>query len=863
MVKADMNRDYYGDLDLPPTADINDIKKQFKKLALIYHPDRNPGRESEVTTKFQRIQSAHEVLTDAHEKARYDAVRSRSKSFASTAYTSHARGNPYANAGSQWPPPPKAPTARKPTGPPPSHGAQRYRNFETPKSSSYDPPPEGPGARAHMYTAWENMKQSQKPSPSQSWQNFQSQGPTAAQAFGTRRAERARQNQSRDYASKYAPDEGSYRKYSVPRDRDSFDYDGESSSPRGTTPRRSRSTGVPRRNGFMPSDPEGDEPPATNTSAYRRTNPPPTSTPDDFSNLKSSRSSQPMADPLKQFREQTDNPCEPRLSTPYATHGGEKTNPFDFPDLGRSKSTREPPTAFASTQKTFSSTDMPRTSSDPNLGSKNRNGASRPTAAGKARQQARPATDADSEDSDYIPRGKAGHKPSPGENREKFLSSEARKAAAATAGAKANTTMPSAPMEGTTKAGPTNTKEDDGTRIFEFNVDDDLFTTTKAQDKPPASTGAENVGSTFSPKDWDGKFDDAGFFTPEQRTEYGKGRVGPKSRGRSPPKPRPGAPREAPTASTEPGTSQEPIPQDWAQYFKPQTFIPPQQTKPRIPRSGVRRPRAPRSTSAVVDDDDDEDSSDGPPLFMASNMSGRTTFSGNGVKIGAPVDADSPDAMDIDTPPVVPSAPDVPVIPAMGKTPSDRPPSPVAVPPNLPSRAEGSKDKQSAQPTTNGEDMKINLDSLKQTEPIKQPTASGLNSFDDLISSLPFESRASLILPTAESFIPKAPPSPLTLTQATYADYVAEFKFYMNQWSNLNTRFVLHFAARKKQTMQFVDDFEHASDGLLNSYLEGLHEDQKIRTTWNEATKDYEIALKHFQGVQLKAKGLGLGKTAN
>lgn len=32
MVKPDLSRDYYGDLDLPPNADVADVKKQFKKL---------------------------------------------------------------------------------------------------------------------------------------------------------------------------------------------------------------------------------------------------------------------------------------------------------------------------------------------------------------------------------------------------------------------------------------------------------------------------------------------------------------------------------------------------------------------------------------------------------------------------------------------------------------------------------------------------------------------------------------------------------------------------------------------------------------------------------------------------------------
>lgn len=34
MAKADFNRDYYADLELPPTADVADVKKQFRKLGL-------------------------------------------------------------------------------------------------------------------------------------------------------------------------------------------------------------------------------------------------------------------------------------------------------------------------------------------------------------------------------------------------------------------------------------------------------------------------------------------------------------------------------------------------------------------------------------------------------------------------------------------------------------------------------------------------------------------------------------------------------------------------------------------------------------------------------------------------------------
>ncbi|CEJ84664.1 hypothetical protein VHEMI03543 [[Torrubiella] hemipterigena] len=98
-------RDYYADLELPPNADEQEIKKQFRKLALKYHPDRNPGREAEVNSKFQVIQTAHEVLSDSESKAKYDASRNRAGSRYPT--SSGVRGNPWANAASNFPPPPR------------------------------------------------------------------------------------------------------------------------------------------------------------------------------------------------------------------------------------------------------------------------------------------------------------------------------------------------------------------------------------------------------------------------------------------------------------------------------------------------------------------------------------------------------------------------------------------------------------------------------------------------------------------------------------------------------------------------------------------------------------------------------------
>ncbi|ORY03865.1 DnaJ domain-containing protein, partial [Clohesyomyces aquaticus] len=72
MVKPDASRNYYSDLEISANADDNEIRKAFRQLALKYHPDRNPGRESEFVTKFQQIQAAHEVLSDPQLRLKYD-----------------------------------------------------------------------------------------------------------------------------------------------------------------------------------------------------------------------------------------------------------------------------------------------------------------------------------------------------------------------------------------------------------------------------------------------------------------------------------------------------------------------------------------------------------------------------------------------------------------------------------------------------------------------------------------------------------------------------------------------------------------------------------------------------------------------
>lgn len=64
-------RDYYEVLGVEKSADAEEIKRAYRRLAMKYHPDRNPG-DAEAEAKFKEAAEAYEVLADAQKRGIYD-----------------------------------------------------------------------------------------------------------------------------------------------------------------------------------------------------------------------------------------------------------------------------------------------------------------------------------------------------------------------------------------------------------------------------------------------------------------------------------------------------------------------------------------------------------------------------------------------------------------------------------------------------------------------------------------------------------------------------------------------------------------------------------------------------------------------
>ncbi|KAI0432559.1 hypothetical protein F5Y09DRAFT_141050 [Xylaria sp. FL1042] len=311
MPKWDKTRNYYADLELQPSASSDEIKRQFKKLALKYHPDRNPGREAEVNPKFQVIQSAHEILTDETLKRQYDEAR--------RTYTSRypgasgVKGNPWQDAAKAYPPPPR----RQPTTQArPTSGAQRYENFASsmPRNPRPHTPKDDPQFRRSTAEAWDHIR------PSASRRNTQTRPTTPGRAPPGRAPTSATRDSRPGPAP--VPPRTAYQKQ-----------------------KQEAAFGTSKKTGFTPRSANvADEPPVTNKNYFTNRTHSNLFTEPEATSEGHSDSASAAADLFAPFR---DKFMDNRQRTPYHTPGGERTSLFDSnPGLGRSTSTRTPPRSF-------------------------------------------------------------------------------------------------------------------------------------------------------------------------------------------------------------------------------------------------------------------------------------------------------------------------------------------------------------------------------------------------------------------------------------------------------------------------------------------------------------------------------------
>ncbi|PHH72778.1 hypothetical protein CDD82_5802 [Ophiocordyceps australis] len=790
--------DYYADLELPPTADVQEVKKQFKKLALKYHPDRNPGREDEVNSKFQTIQSAHEILSDPQRKAKYDATLGRTGRFPGS---SGVRGNPWEHVSQQFPTPPRRnATTRNATS-----GAQRWRDRFSPGVP--------PTARQHPTADSEAKKNADRARASDHMRRNQQPPPPPP------RTESAKQRAQASFGA---------------------------SKP-----------------GFHPrSAMTGDEPPVTNFNYSSRratveeTRPPP---PPPRQSRNPQHSSK-IPDPLSHFK---DN-AESRQSTPYASHGGEKTNPFDgVPSRAKSMKDAQRNEDFSSSEGKASagrkarSFSVPKPSQDDpaNMFGK----------TNYAEQQANvPASNSPSMYG--IP---CSEQPPSAQSECPYGSSKSFGCTIYPSGASSklcgisvfeqqqrvfldqliNNLMLHKHMFGRKRS---------RFEAFEFarNLPEQKGASAGLDAAHMSKSSVDDINTQFSSQ----FCSDTWHFAAGNQESGGPGTPGPSAAQshHSPAKQPFMSPPPPETAQPMGETLAQPSGFDangWSDKFGPQTFVPQptpgasiSPTRPGRANSKKVRARPTVGTAAVVEDSSDDETYE---------WRGR-----NAQPKSATVESAQP--MDIDSPPPPASAP-----------PPSLSPRKIPVEPSRPEWRSGNGNvraaeeiigKPKANPVMNtagsedSHEFRANMADLKTVPPFVQPN-SGLESLTDLNESLPFESKASnSIKPSKVHFLgfptppeaPRLPPAPgvpgLRPNTASWMKYLADFEIYLLQWDEFNGRVVDHFATRKaliqaSRHTKGLSFLAARGDGEVQEYRNCVSQDNDVRRRWNAACEEHERRL--------------------
>ncbi|KAI1752585.1 hypothetical protein F4782DRAFT_546538 [Xylaria castorea] len=944
MPKWEKTRDYYADLELQTSATPDEIKRQFKKLALKYHPDRNPGREAEVNPKFQVIQSAHEILTDDTLRRQYDEAR---RSYTSRyPGASGVRGNPWQDAAKAYPPPPRRQpnTQNRPNRA--TSGAQRYERFADgiPRHARPQSPKDDPQFRRSNAEAWDHIR------PNRGRGNAASRPATPGRAPPGRAPTSATRDSRPGPAP--VPPRTAYQKQKA-----------------------EAAFGASKKTGFTPRSPGmADEPPVTNKNYF---------TTRTHSNL----FTEPVDIPQPPFEDTTDaTPVDPippfreqfldRQRTPYHTGRGEK---FDTsPGLGRTTSTRMPsrgfemPGAFPRTRPR--STSPTRSSSNDggsedsikaNAGINGTTNRNSQTTQSRAGERYKPTTPAATESPPQPTSHERSTESSSGSTAAQPNSSRPSVYGSHTLPtqfhSKSNTATsrldkprehagrngvclshitgyhllnpsseesgphdPTAllPLEmhqrktldrlvrnysmagesGVGNGHITNTKQHTAhdlmtsngkvgancNRASSFNFSEGLNAArTGAGFKTFTRNSAESINTRFVELEDDWQFK-AGSASANEATMPPRSR--PQSRNRPAhrqktfPKPTFSAPmheaQEAPVMNSgEQGFSagmwDEQI---GSQHFEPQSSNS-ASTSPtrRAPLRKSKSFKMTAGTAAVVDEEESEECQDIHPPSMGPTST-------------------APDAMDIDTPPVekteeIPNpvevnsarkyatepyrkdwrAGDVNGVPSNA---SDPAPSTNGTNGNL-SETNGTKPKVGA--TNNGplqhggsedsEEFRATFSDFKNVEPFVDPSPSGLKSFADLESTLPFESRPSEqipsdikppAVPTRPLEFPHPPVAPrlpptmgvagLRPNNSSFKKYAESFHNYMEKWEVFNNKVLTHFVTRQEEfkSRRLRRGVNWLEEGVTE-YLTEVDQDLDVQKKYADACAEHRKRVAQFR----------------
>ena len=85
--------DFYHTLEVPRSATLEEVRRSYKRLVKVWHPDKNPDNLEEATTKFKEIQLAFQVLSDNNQRAVYDDIIRNAEQRSNCADTAGSNSN--------------------------------------------------------------------------------------------------------------------------------------------------------------------------------------------------------------------------------------------------------------------------------------------------------------------------------------------------------------------------------------------------------------------------------------------------------------------------------------------------------------------------------------------------------------------------------------------------------------------------------------------------------------------------------------------------------------------------------------------------------------------------------------------------